>query len=130
MATKKRRGGRKAGGPNRSEFIREILTANPQTSAREVQEKWTASGNKDKLNPTLFYLVKSKLGLTSGVRGGRRAGRPSAAAGRMGRTGQNGGYLEIEQALDRLISQAEGLRDNKLADDLRQARRRASTALI
>lgn len=130
MATKKkRRGGRKAGGPNKSAFIRDILLADPKASAKDVQAKWVDAGNKDGLNPTLFYLMKNKLGLSKPRGGGRRGRRPAAAAAPTGGE-PNGGYLEIERALDRLISQAEGLSDRKLAEDLRQARRRASMALI
>lgn len=135
MATKKRVGRQpKGGGPNRSEFIRGVLTSNPKATSKDVQDAWSAAGNTQKLSHTLFYVVKGKMGLPKGKRRrGKRAGRPTQAASN-GATAaskpSSGGYLEIERTLDGLIAKAEVLNDRKLADDLRQARRRASMALV
>ncbi|MFO0945198.1 MAG: hypothetical protein U1D30_04510 [Planctomycetota bacterium] len=137
MATKKKRPGRqpKDGGPNRSEFIRSVLTSNPKASSKDVQAAWEAAGYKDKLNPTLYYIAKKKLGLMKGGRGrgrgrGRKAVNVVANGAAVPVKPESESYLEIERTLDKLIAKAEDLQDRKLAEDLRQARRRASLALV
>lgn len=128
MATRKKRGD----GPTRSDFIRDQLKANPNVSAKDVQDAWAKAGHKPALKTTLFYLIKGKLGLSKRRKGKGRRGRRRAEAAVVAQAAAspNGSYLDIERALDKLIHQADEIGDRKLADALRQARRRASTALI
>jgi hypothetical protein len=110
-----------------------MLKANPDVSAREVQAAWKEAGNRDPLNPTLYYQVRTNMGL---ARPRGRRGRPPRRAAAAAKTTSanvpelNSGYLSIEQALDRLISQAEDMNDSRLAAELRAARRRASAKLV
>ena len=119
--------GRKAGSPNRSEFIRKHLSAKPEAKLSDVNDAWKKAGNSGELTATLFYQVKSKAGFVRGrgKRGGARRGRPPASA-----SSAPGGYLAIEQALDGLIATAVRLGDDRLATDLRSARRHASVKLV
>ena len=118
---------KKSGGPNKSAFIRGVLEKNKGATAKDAQEAWKAAGNKDKLNPSLFYNLKGKM--SSGGKKKKRRGRPPKAAASETSSGSNV-YLSIEKSLDGLIAKAEEARDGKLAEALRSARRRASAKLV
>jgi hypothetical protein len=63
-------------------------------------------------------------------RRGRKAGRPKGGAAAAGAGNNETKYLKIEQVLERLVTDAENLRDHKLAESLRTARRLASAKLV
>lgn len=133
-------------GPNRSAFIREKLAADPSAKVKQINAAWKEAGNLGEISNTLYYQVKGTLG----IRGtGRGRGRPpgsgaaasatgAAAPARRGRPPRvqessgdaNGSYLSIEESLDKLISQAQELRDSSLVSDLKAARRRVSVKLV
>lgn len=123
----------KKDGPNKSAFIRDLLTKNPKITVKEVAAAWVGGGNKDELNPTLYYQVKKSMGIKSKGRRGRGPGRPpksaTAAIADAG-SSKSDGYIAIESALDRLIRDAESLRDNSLVEKLRAARRQVSAKLV
>ncbi|QDU64504.1 hypothetical protein Pan216_53940 [Planctomycetes bacterium Pan216] len=133
--------GKKTGGPNKSAFARDFLKKKPDASVKDVQAAWNTDGNKDELNPTLVYQMKSKLGLARG-RGRRKKKKASAkaspvsatpAVARRGRPlgdDRAGSYEAIETQLDRLVAEAEALGDRSLASELRSARRYCSAKLI
>ncbi len=52
--------------PSRSGFIRDQLGKNPKLSLKELIEAWKGGGNTGTITPTLFYQVRSKLGLAQG----------------------------------------------------------------
>jgi metal-responsive CopG/Arc/MetJ family transcriptional regulator len=113
--------GRKKGAPNRSEFIRNLLESNRRIKLAAVQEAWTKSGQKGEIKSALFYQVKRKM-----KRGGRKtkgAAAPFAAAA-------SNGYLGMEVALDKLVTQADAMNNKPLAEALRVARRMASAKLV
>ncbi|QDU62670.1 hypothetical protein Pan216_35370 [Planctomycetes bacterium Pan216] len=121
---------KKAAGPNKSAFIREQLGANPEASAKDVSQNW-AKQHRGTINATLFYQVKSGMGLSSGRRGRRKGKKASARLPRKVAAASGGGdYAKIEAQLDLLISQALELKDDRLATHLKQARRHASARLI
>ena len=112
-------------GVNKSQFIRDVLAKNATATAREVQEAWNATGQKEPLGTPIIYLVKSKFGKPSG-----RRGRPKGGADGVGvipRSETSGVYLQIEAELDKLISKTP---DSKITEALRSARRRVSARLI
>ena len=52
-----------AGYVNKSAFIREVLRKNPDAKAADVNEAWSAAGNRERLNPALYYGVKRSMEL-------------------------------------------------------------------
>ena len=118
----------KTEGVSKSQFIRDELAKNPKASFRQVSETWTAAGNREPLTSSLFYLVKSQSGYSRG-----RRGRPKQTAGAGSSAIDAGGneistvYLQIESELDKLILKAP---DSKIAEALRNARRRVSAKLV
>lgn len=108
--------GRKKGAPSRSAFIREQLKTNSKLSLSDVNDLWKKSHRGD-ITGTLFYQVKSKLGITRGKNG--RAGRRSGNS-----------YLAIEMSLEKLVAETEAIGNKDLAEALRTARRMASAQLV
>ncbi len=103
--------------PNRSEFLRGLLAAAPDTSLAAARAAWRAAGHRATLAGSIFYMVRGALG-----HGGRRsAPRPVRA------TPAPAGFAHIERELDRLVALAP---DPQIAELLRAARRRASLALL
>jgi hypothetical protein len=128
MAAKKR-----AGGPNRSAFIRDQLNANPGAKLGDVQEAWSSAGNSGEITGTLYYQVKKSMGLSNRrkKKKGRAAAAPTGSPSISVETSNSAeGYLAIEKSLDKLIAQAGELGDTKLTEELRVARRRASARLV
>lgn len=127
-----KRGGRE--GPNKSQFIREVLEQNKKAKLADVNQAWTAAGHEGSVTATLFYQVKAKSG--GGRRGRRRKDKggddvAAAPTGRgRGRPSGTSNYSAIEQGLDQLIQRAEAINDESLANQLRIARRHASAKLV
>ena len=110
---------------NKSEFIRNAFKADPKVSLSGVQEQWKQAGNKDNLSGTLYYHQKSRLGIAL-----KRRGRPRKSQAVMSESNGNETYLKIEMELDMLIAKAVVLKDSKIVEALRKARRRVSAELI
>ena len=128
MAAKKR-----AGGPNRSAFIREQLNADPGAKLGDVKEAWSAAGNPGEITGTLYYQVKKTMGLSN--RRKKKKGRASEApvggsSVSVEPSSTSETYLAIEKSLDKLIAQAGEIGDARLSEELRVARRRASAKLV
>ncbi|HVJ80253.1 MAG TPA: hypothetical protein VNC50_04210 [Planctomycetia bacterium] len=126
-----------AGKPNMSEFIRLALKANPKASAKEVIQGWKDAGNSGELKNSLFYLVKNKAGYSKPRGGKKRRGRPvgsknvvAAAPKAAGPRKASSVYLAMEQTLDGLVQQADGLGETELASAFRSARRTVSAKLV
>ena len=123
--------------PNRSEFIRKNLLENPELGPRDLANLWRESGFPGELSSSLFYQVKARRGTPTGQRGrppgtGKKAA-PTTPAARTVATGvgtSDPGFGAVETTLDQLIPVADRLGDRRLADLLRQARRRASAKLV
>lgn len=126
--------GRKAGSPSRSDFIRKFLSSNPSGKLPDVNEAWKKSGQSGEITATLFYQVKSKSGHSKKRRGGRRRGRPpravAAATSSSAPAAGGSGYAMIERTLDQLVFAADKMKDTKLTELLRDARRHASAKLV
>lgn len=81
---KKKGGGRSAGGPNKSQAIRDYLAANPDATAKEIQPALAKDGIK--VDAQMINSIKWKLKSQGGPKkaakkkAGRPAGRPKAAA--------------------------------------------------
>lgn len=112
-------------GPNRSEFIRNQLKANKKVKHKEVVEAWKKAGHDGEIKATLYYLVKSKM---KGKRGPKREDASSQEPADA--NSKDTVLLDMEKQLDKLIVAASLMRDSKLADDLRIARRRVSALLV
>jgi hypothetical protein len=50
----------KAKGPNKSEFIRQMLRRDPETNPKAVNEAWKKAGHKGSISNPLFYQVKPR----------------------------------------------------------------------
>ena len=110
-------------------FVRDFLGQNPQATGKEVETAWRKAGHKAPFHQSMVYKIKGDLGLTSKRRKKRRK---KAVAAETAPVAADPGveFLAIEKALDSLISKAEGLKDAKLAEALRVARRRVSAKLV
>lgn len=62
---------KKSGGPNKSEAIRDYVTANPNAKPREIVDALKAMGLA--VSPAFVSTIKSKMGAGTGKRGRRRA---------------------------------------------------------
>jgi hypothetical protein len=126
----KRRG---RGGPNQSEFIRELFKQNPNAKLGDAKKAWADAGHKGAIGNSLFYVVKRKMGLTTAAPGGRRRGRPpgskKAAAVSAGPR-KSRGYEAVEDRLDEVIHLLRELGDMELVNEFRMARRRIAARLV
>ena len=113
--------------PSKSQFIRDELAKNPNAMFRHVSAAWTAAGNKDQINASLFYVVKYKSSATRGRRERLRQAIRADALSMTASTDANAVYLQIESELDNLVARAP---DSKIAEALRNARRRVSAKLV
>ena len=111
-----------------SAFIRDALTANPKVSAKEVEQAWKKAGNRANFSGSLYYQIKGKMGLSS--RKKKRRKKAAAAEATLAAADPGAEFLAIEKSLDALISKAEELKDTRLAEALRMARRRAGAKLV
>lgn len=70
-------------GPNKTEFVREVLRSNPQANVKAVLEAWTAAGHEGAISDTLIQRVRSEMGLVGNMgRGRKRAGGARRKPGR------------------------------------------------
>lgn len=60
--------------PNKSAFLTEFLGENPTATSKAVNAAWSDAGHDGSISPTLVSKLRSDLGLTGNVRGGRSAG--------------------------------------------------------
>ncbi len=51
------------GGVNKSEFIRNALTKDPNLSLQQTNESWSKGGGDGEISAVLFYQVRRKMGL-------------------------------------------------------------------
>ena len=110
-------------------FIRDFLGQNPEASGKEVEAAWKKAGHKAPFHQSMVYKIKSDLGLSSKRRKKRRKKAVAVEAAPIA-ADPGAEFLAIEKALDSLIGKAEELKDSKLAEALRVARRRAGTKLV
>jgi hypothetical protein len=52
-----------ASSSSKSSFLEEWLKSHPQSKESEVAEAWKSAGNSGTISPSLFYKIKSDLGL-------------------------------------------------------------------
>src|SRR5262245_6395511 len=129
----------RTGGPNQSEFIRELFKQNPNAKLGDAKKAWTEAGHKGEIGNSLFYVVKRKIGLTAATPSGRRRrGRPpgirnkvsaGAAVRSSGRGGSAAGYEAVEDRLDEVIRLLWQLGDHDLVSEFRVARRKIAAKL-
>jgi hypothetical protein len=115
-----------ANAPSRLEFVEKNLLENPRATLAELNELWKTDGFSGTLSLATYYSARRRLKL------GRRKKAPGRAPERpnLAPADPLAAYLFIEQTLDQLIADAEQIGDRRLIDDLRQARRRVSKALV
>ena len=111
-------------------FVRDFLGQNPEASGKEVEAAWKKAGHKAPFHQSMVYKIKGDLGLSSKRRKKRRKKAVAAEAAPVAAADPGAEFLAIEKALDSLIAKAEGLKDAKLAEALRAARRRVGAKLV
>jgi hypothetical protein len=75
----------------KTEFVREVLTRNPQANARKVRDEWIASGHTGSISQTLVNKQRSLMGLAGNIKGGRPKRSDSAGAEKAPYTGKKRG---------------------------------------
>ncbi len=50
-------------GPNKSQFIRDALSKDPDLNLKQINALWSASGEAGEITAVLFYQVRRKMGL-------------------------------------------------------------------
>lgn len=121
------------GGVNKSEFSRQLLSKNPDATAKTAIEEWTKADHPSDAD-TIKRLGQSFTNLKSTWK--KRQGGSTAPKGKPGRkpgikaalpvpatNGSVGGYDEIELFIDKAIMAAMALHDETLASSLRATRR-------
>jgi hypothetical protein len=56
----------------KSQFVKEVLNDNPQANAAAVNEAWQSAGMSGSISAGLVNHLRSRLGLSGNLRGGRR----------------------------------------------------------
>ena len=138
-----------ASSSNKSTFLEEWLKNHPDSRENEVAEAWKSAGNSGTISPSLFYKIKSDLGLN--VRRNRKSTKRARDAKHVGTLAKGRGVkarpraeaavtvvhaeltsrrstartlVELEADLDRLIFQLMGVGGMEEVERLlRQARR-------
>ena len=122
------------GGPNQSEFIRELFKQNPNTKLADAKAAWTEAGYKGAIGNSLFYVVKRKAGMTKPTKDGKRRGRPPGSANRPKAIGHaattHAAYEAAEASLDEVIRKLWDAGDHETAIELIYIRRRISAKLV
>ena len=111
-------------------FVRDFLGQNPQATGKEIEAAWRKAGHKAPFHQSMVYKIKGDLGLSSKRRKKRRKKAVAVEAAPAAAADPNVQFLAIEKSLDALIAKAEGLKDARLAEALRAARRRAGAKLV
>lgn len=127
----------RSGGPNQSQFIRELFATNPNAKVADANEAWAKAGHKGTIGNSLFYVTKRKAGLTK-ARGGKRRGRPpgsknktpAAASPSVPTVRGSKGYAAVEDRLDEVIHMLMGMGDQEMVAELRVARRKIAAKLV
>lgn len=122
-----------SGEPNKSQFIRDLLRDNARTKPADASAAWASAGHGGEIKPTLFYIVRGRMKKRR-RKGGRRAKAKGVVAAPqapvVAATDTAKSYLSLERAIEGLVGQAEGIKDARLVEALRNARRMASAKLI
>ncbi len=100
-------------------FVKEALNLNPEANAAAINQAWKAAGMSGSISPTLISTVRSRLGLTSKKRRGRRrnakstgtGATPGTIASHAGSNGQSGlrsrerrsDLMGLEVEIDRVL---------------------------
>ena len=134
---------------NKSTFLEEWLKSHPESKESEVADAWKSAGNSGTISPSLFYKIKSDLGLQvrkrkAGAKRAKHAKHVGALAKGRGvkprarseaveaavqsepthRRSSARTLVELEGELDRLIFQMMGMGGlDEVERLLRQARR-------
>lgn len=72
-------------------FVKEVLAGNAHANARFVNEAWARSGHDGTISQTLVNKMRSSLGLSGNLRGGRPKGSGSSTAEKAAYTGKKRG---------------------------------------
>jgi hypothetical protein len=131
----------KTKGPNKSEFIRQLLRRDPETNLKAVNAAWKKAGHTGSISNPLFFQVKARaIGTTTkGLANGATASKATApkpttknteparqhASKRNVASGSNGGVLDdLEGEIDGLIFKLMGVGGmTEVEEALRRARR-------
>src|SRR3954454_4498725 len=58
--------------PGKTMFVKEVLLDNRLANTQAVNDAWKAAGMEGSISPTLVNKMRSRMGLTGNLRGGRR----------------------------------------------------------
>jgi hypothetical protein len=131
----------------KSKFVREVLNDNPQANAAAVNKAWRAAGMSGFISAGLVNHLRSRLGLSGNLRGGRRK-TTKATGTRQGRspmqigTGANGStpamarkqsseLMGLEVEIDRLMMKVVEIGQlSQVEEELRRARRHIYAGMV
>ncbi len=65
---------------NKSAFVRDFITANPEANRRAVEEAWLAAGHDGVISSALVSNIRSRMGLTGNLQNEPEAASTSAPA--------------------------------------------------
>jgi hypothetical protein len=65
--------------PNKTAFVRDFITQNPQANRNAVEEAWRAAGHEGLISSALVSNLRSELGLTGNLRSGSRTAESNGA---------------------------------------------------
>ncbi len=75
----------------KTEFVKEVLSRDVYANATVVNDAWQASGRDGTISETLVNKMRSELGLTGNLRGGRPKGHAAEPAAKPKYTGKKRG---------------------------------------
>src|SRR5262249_5600834 len=65
---------------NKSAFVRDFITANPEANRKAVEEAWLAAGHAGAISSALISKISARMGLTANVQNQPEAASSSAPA--------------------------------------------------
>lgn len=130
----------------KAQFARDLLAKNDKIGYDEANTAWKAAGNPGELGTHNLHGARYQLrhghrpgagpskrkphGTSAAARAGQQfRGRRARVNGRVQPTG-NENLVQMESQLDELVTTAENIGNNTLADSLRQSRRLVSAQLV
>jgi hypothetical protein len=118
--------------PNKTRFVRDFLSHDPQGNTAAINEAWAEDGMTGTISSALVNKTRADLGLSGNLRGKRRKGRPSnvVVQPRGRKSSRTTVLMTVEEEIDRLIFSVMGIGElPEVEATLREARRAVYRAM-